>query len=161
MTYYDQIAKGYNRLHGEEQIKKAKIVLQHIKPKPDDFLLDIGCGTGISTELFKCNKLGIDPAKELLKQAKFPTINTGAESLPLKDNTFDTIISLTAIHNFKDIKRGIKEMLRVGKQSCKYGVSVLKKSSKAKTIDTLIKKNFKIIKTIDEGKDTIYILKKK
>src|SRR3989338_6779840 len=47
---YKHIAKSYNELHQEEQLKKLAIIKQNIKIIPP--LLDIGCGTGISTNYF-------------------------------------------------------------------------------------------------------------
>ena len=51
MQYYNKIAKSYNGLYKEEQLKKVDIILKHIKPKGK--LLDIGSGTGISTKPFE------------------------------------------------------------------------------------------------------------
>ena len=47
---YNKIAKSYNELHKEEQIKKLEIIKKNIKIIPP--LLDVGCGTGISTNYF-------------------------------------------------------------------------------------------------------------
>ena len=51
MDYYSSIAKGYDELHKEEQLKKLQIIAKHIKPK--GLLLDIGAGTGISTSFLR------------------------------------------------------------------------------------------------------------
>ena len=47
---YNHIAKSYNELHKEEQIKKLDIIKKNIKIISP--LLDVGCGTGISTNYF-------------------------------------------------------------------------------------------------------------
>src|SRR3989338_10125871 len=123
--YYNSIAKGYNELHGEEQKKKLAILKKFFKPKKTDKLLDVGCGTGISSE-WECKVVGVDPAQELLKQSKTKIICASAESLPFEDNEFDYVISITAIQNFKNKKEGLKEIERVGKKY--FGLTVLKKS---------------------------------
>ncbi len=158
MTYYDELAESYNNLHGEEQLRKAKLILQHIKIKKSDKLLDVGCGTGIATELFPCSKQGIDPAKELVKQCSFPAIVGKAESLPFKDNSFDIVISLTAVHNFDDIEKGLNEIARVAKRD--IALSILKKSSKLKDIESTISKLFKVRERLDDVHDVIFVCSK-
>ena len=78
-----------------------------------------------------------------------------AENLPFKNNSFDKVVSLTAIHNFDDISKSIKEIKRVGKRY--FGFSVLKKSSKFNLIQEEIQTNFKIKRIVDGKKDWIFI----
>lgn len=158
MTYYDQIALSYNELHGEEQLAKAKIVLQNLKISQNDSLLDVGCGTGLATELFPCKKTGIDPSAELLKSADFETVVGKAESLPFPDDSFDIVISLTAVHNFDNPRKGLEEMKRVSRRD--IVISVLKKSSKFADIEKCINELFKIRKRVEEAHDVIFFCKK-
>jgi len=158
MGYYDEIAKSYDELHGEEQKQKAKIILANLEIKPSDKLLDIGCGTGIATELFPCDKTGIDPSAELLKHAKFPVKQAFAEDLPFPDKSFNIVISLTAVHNFKDIKKGLEEIQRVAKRD--IIISVLKKSIKFKEIENTIKDLFEVKSRIDALQDVIFFCRK-
>lgn len=156
---YNNIAKGYDELYGEEQKKKARLILENINLNKTDLLLDVGCGTGISTESFKCIKIGIDPSEELIKQAikRIPAIIGKGEKLPFSDNIFDLVVSLTAIHNFEDFKQGIKEMKRVCKKDGMIIITILKKSAKSEAIKKEIIKELKLIKEIDEEKDIISI----
>lgn len=168
MNYYDEISKGYNELHKEEQLKKLKIILEEIKIlkiKPTK-TLDVGCGTGISSNLPGKVK-GIDPSKELINIAKKTTNNSNtsfqvgeAESLPFKDFEFDLVISLTAAQNFNSIKKAIEEIKRVSKNNATIIVSILKKSKKVDELKKELSKNLNIKKTIEEDKDIIYITKK-
>lgn len=153
MTYYDKISKGYNELHGEEQLKKVNIILKNIKIKKNTKLLDVGCGTGFYHQLFDCNTIGIDPSEELLKQCESKTVKGHAENLPFRDKEFDIVISITAVHNFNDIEKGLDEIKRVGK---KYVLTLLRKSKNFSKIDSLIRKKFRIKKIIMEDKDAIY-----
>jgi ubiquinone/menaquinone biosynthesis C-methylase UbiE len=155
MEYYDKIADGYDELHKEEQLKKARIIKDSLDIKKTDYLLDVGTGTGFALELFDCRKVGIDPSPKLLKKARTPVIKGKAESLPFPDKIFDIVISITAIHHFDDIEKGLKEMKRVAKD--KVAFSLLKKSKKFEDIKKLIKKNFKIEKEINEGKDLVMV----
>lgn len=155
MTYYDSIAEGYDELHKEEQLKKIRIIKDNLKIKKSDFLLDVGTGTGFALDMFNCKKIGIDPSPKLLKKANSKVIKGKAEALPFPDKTFDIVMSITAVHHFDDIKKGLKEIRRVAKDRVAF--SLLKKSSKLKEIKNLIDTFFKIKKEIDEDKDLIII----
>lgn len=149
MKYYNEIARGYNELHREEQLNKVNIIKQNIQPK--GLLLDIGAGTGISTEPFEEQAIciALDPSIEMLKQYKGMKVAAKAEFLPFKDNIFDTIISVTALHH-ADIKEALKEIKRVSKSSAQIAITMLKKSK------IPLPEEFK---KIEESKDFIYIKK--
>lgn len=158
MDYYDSISKGYEELYSQEQLNKIKIIKKLLKVKKTDKLLDVGCGTGLTTEPWPCRRYGIDPAKKLLARArqkgKIEYKPAPAERIPYPDHFFDIVMSITAIQNFKDIEKGLKEIKRVGKR--KFVLSFLKKSPKKEMIEKLIKKHFEIKKIIEEEKDLIY-----
>ncbi len=156
MDYYSKIAKSYDRLHEEEQLNKLKLISKHIKVKENELLLDIGCGTGISTRFFKCKTRGIDNSKGMLKKAGKNCIFGDAESLPFKDNMFDIVISVTAIHNFKDAEKSINEIKRVLKKNGKIVITLLKKSKNFSKIQVLLLENFDFIE-VEEEKDVIFI----
>lgn len=165
--YYDGIAKGYDELHGEEQLKKLELIGREINTdtalkdfiKPSYMLLDVGCGTGISTGFFKAKeKFGIDPSTQLINIARnnypYCEFSIGkAEKLPYNDRQFDVVISLTAIQNFDDIDKGLNEIKRVGKDH--FILTFLKKSPNHELIIDSIEKVFNVIKKVEEDKDMI------
>ena len=153
MDFYNQIAKGYDGLYLEEQSSKLSIIKSSIETGNNTKILDVGCGSGISSQ-FECRVVGVDPSIELIKQNPKPKIIGIAEMLPFKNNSFDYVISVTSIHNFKNIKKSIGEIKRVGKEN--FVFSVLKKSVKFDLINELIQKSFIIEKVVDGGKDVIY-----
>jgi len=157
MTYYDEIAEGYEELHKEEQMEKVALISKYLKPKPDELLLDVGCGTGLTTKPWKCKKIGLDPAIKLLKKAG-PGIwvNAEAEHIPFKDKTFDIVISITAIQNFHDIEKGLSEIKRVGKG--RYTISFLKAVNMRVQIEHYINKIFEVKQVIEEKKDLIFVI---
>lgn len=154
MGYYDSISAGYEELYREEQLNKLSIIKSGINIGKGSKLLDIGCGTGISSG-FNCFVVGVDPSINLLKQNSSNRKLFGiAESLPFKDGSFDYVVSVTAMHNFDSIKKSIKEIKRVCKG--KFVLSALKSSRKFSCIKKAIEKNFKIEKVIEESKDVIF-----
>ena len=161
MDFYKLISSGYNELYGEEQEIKFNIIKENLNIQNNDLLLDVGCGTGISN--FNCNIIGIDPSIELLRQNKpldhiSNRIMARAENIPFKDNTFDKVISVTSMHNFNDIEKGINEIKRVGKED--FAFSILKKSVLFDSIKRKINENFNIRKIIDGKKDWVFICSK-
>ena len=158
MDFYRLIAKNYDELYGEEQKIKHSLIKENLNIKNSDLLLDVGCGTGLFD--FNCNAVGIDPSIELLQQSSnnqnnIIKIQAKAENIPFKSNVFDKVISVTSMHNFGDIKKGIKEIKRVGKKD--FAFSILKKSNRYGFIEQIIKKNFNIKKIIDGKNDWIFI----
>ena len=156
MNYYDKIASSYNGLYSEEQRKKLRIIKEKIRIPRKTRVLDIGCGTGISSE-FENFVVGIDSSIELLKlNKKDKKILGRAESLPFKNHSFDLVISLTAIQNFDNANESLREIKRVGKKV--FVVSALKKSPKIGNIKKLIQEHFKVKEILEEEKDLIFFL---
>src|SRR3989344_4156663 len=165
-NYYNKISKSYNELYGEEQKKKMQIISKSLpkKPKPKS-ILDIGCGSGLSTPK---NQIGIDPSKELIKLHKGYNKNPNksyafvgnAEKLPFKNSQFDYVISVTVLHHCK-IRKALNEIKRVTKKrndragkkiDSKPNVilSILKKAKNFEQIEKEIKKEFEVKEKIDE-----------
>ena len=170
-TYYNEIADGYDELHEEEQLEKLEIVKSGLRELdisigPEFRILDVGCGTGISTRFWKdtkADRTGIDIAEKLITIAQKKDIEAqyfveSAEDIPFEDDIFDLVISITAIQNFKDIESSIKEMKRVAKKT--IVLSFLKKSEKEDEIRNIINKNLEIIKEAKQDKDIILFCSK-
>ncbi|MDD4878557.1 MAG: class I SAM-dependent methyltransferase [Candidatus Nanoarchaeia archaeon] len=155
--YYSSIAKGYDALHKEEQLRKLRIIARHIKPKAP--LLDIGAGTGISTSFFRVKAVALEPSEEMLKQYKGEKVIAKAESIPFPDKYFNTIISITALHH-ADIEKAIKEIKRVSNDGCIYAFTILKKAANAVEIKEKLEKAFCLEEINEDEKDYILISKK-
>ncbi len=152
---YKHIAKSYNELHKEEQIRKLEIIKKNIKIISP--LLDVGCGTGISTNYFNVESIGIDNSKEMIEQSKEGNLIYGdAEKLPFPDKTFNTVISVTAFHNFKNMEEALLEIKRVSRNN-NIAISFLKKSSKLNKFRNLLKKYFKF-KEVDCYNDVLFVM---
>lgn len=145
---YNQIAKSYNELHRQEQLNKINIIIKLLNIK-NEKVLDVGCGTAFYANLFQ-DYTGIDPSKEMLNQSKVNVVLGKGEDLPFKDNEFNTVISISAIHNFDNPIKGIKEIKRVAKN--KIAISVFKRAKNFQ----VIKNQLKEFKQFEEEKDIIF-----
>ena len=145
---YEELSKGYDELYGAEQLKKIEI----IKPYLNGKILDLGAGTGILAKHFP-NVTSLEPCKEMLAQAPEPKVLAKAEEIPFKENSFDTIVSLTALHHC-DIDKVISEIKRL---KPKYlALTILKKSKNSKDFTKKLMNNFNLEK-IEEEKDLILV----
>jgi ubiquinone/menaquinone biosynthesis C-methylase UbiE len=136
MDYYSKIAEGYNELHKREQLDKIKTIFKNVYISNEENTLDVGCGTALYAYLFR-NYKGIDPSKKMLEQSNADVRLGTAEEIPFDDNFFDNVISISAIHNFKDYKKGVEEMERVSKK--KVIITLLKKAKKFEEIREFLK----------------------
>lgn len=161
MTYYDDISEGYEELHKSEQEAKLRLIKANTAIKPGCKLLDVGCGTGLTSQFseYGCYVVGADPSFKLLKKAETNSLKNRvcaeAENLPFKNSSFDVVVSVTAIQNFRDIEKGLGEIKRVGKNL--FVLTFLKKSAKRDIIAEQINKLFKVEKEVNEDKDIIII----
>lgn len=156
--YYTKIAESYDELYGEEQLDKLRIIGSLVKLEGKT--LDVGCGTGVSTDFFSCC-IGLDPSEGLLEIAKkkYPNIEFMqgfAEHLKFSDKEFDNAISVTAAQNFSDMDSAVSEMLRVAKNI--VVITILKNSPKKERLEALIGEK---AQKHEHKKDTIYIIKKR
>ena len=171
MEYYNKIAEGYDELYKKEQLKKLELIKSLLKElkirlRKDYGILDVGCGTGISTHFWaytNADKIGIDPTEKLIKIAQHDLESQyfieKAENIPFDNESFDLVTSITAIQNFENIEKALQEIKRVAKKT--IVLTFLKKSPKKQEIIKLIKKNFKnILSQTEEEKDIIFIIKK-
>lgn len=109
-----------------------KRTLRHIDLKAGDNYLDVGCGTGTLANLVKAKYVNtlvraVDPDNTVLEVAKKKSrrnnlyiefIQSGAESLPLDDNSQSVVTSSLAFHHMptKVKKAALAEIKRVLKR---------------------------------------------
>ena len=105
---------------------EAQLILDLLKPKQGEILLDAGCGTGLFTLDFLSSGsrvVGLDISLPMLIQAAkklkghpFQMVLADVLSLPFPENTFDKIVSVTTLEFIKDAKIAVKELFRVTKK---------------------------------------------
>lgn len=113
-------------------------------------------------------QVGPNNARDFQKPVKHETINSGsemhlgylqgiAEAMPIKNKACYIVISITAVHNFFELRQGILEIRRVAKE--RVIISVLKKAKRIEEIVEIIKDNFKILKVSENMHDRFFYLK--
>ena len=131
-TYDQWFATPIGRLVKKHE---GELLLDLIKPKPGDLILDAGCGTGVFTlDLlhFGCPIIGIDLSMPMLLRAKqkahgypFRIVRADLLNLPFSANSFDKVISVTALEFIEDGRRAIEELFRVTKRGGSLVVATL------------------------------------
>ncbi len=177
--FYNELSESYDALYKQEQFNKYGVVVNNLK----GYILDLGCGSGLLIEFLikKCinfkSYVGIDNSKRLIEIARkkirefFKSNNKNKQIILIESEAekfnydqllqtlnikkFDTIVSFTAIHHFKDLN------FLLNLKCDMLIISVLKKSKRFEEITQFLKENFYVEKTIVEYHDTIYILKTK
>jgi len=126
--FYDRFSGQWeDKINDRETKKRLNIVFGRLL-KPSELknkkFLEVGCGLGyFSNRAYKLGAkvTGIDTGPNLIKINKKKTPNAkflvaSASRLPLKDNSFDIVLSTEVIEHVEDQERSIKEMIRVLKK---------------------------------------------
>jgi len=128
---FDSIAGRYDFLNhllsfGVDKYWRRK-ALKLSKVGSESILLDVACGTGdVAIEAYRQgvrNIIGADFSHNMLglfkKKSEWiegKVIQTTAEQMPFRDNTFTNITVAFGVRNFYDIKEGFKSFHRVLKK---------------------------------------------
>jgi len=125
--YFSKIYDYVNPLFYSAEMRKTVVDMAGLKE--DSFVLEVGCGTGFTTQeiarrVGEQNVVAVDITPEQMFKAvgRFRGANFvlgDAENLPFKDRTFDAAISAGSIEYWPNPQRGIEEMVRVTKKGGK------------------------------------------
>ena len=117
-TAYEQFMGRWTRAIGT-------IFLDWLAPPTDARWLDIGCGTGVFTDLIvsTCSPatvVAIDPSEPQIEIARKKAIAqrvdfrvADSQKLPFSDNTFDIVVSALVINFISNRPQALTEMCRV------------------------------------------------
>lgn len=135
LDYYNAIAGSYEALYLNEQKEKIEKLVEIVKPKPSDAILDVGAGTGLLEEALKgFNITAVEPSALADKIMEKNLENVILERKRLMDfNTdkqFDIVFSITVLQDMPADERSaaIDRMFELCKLGGKLAISVLKKS---------------------------------
>ncbi len=137
---------------------ESELILDLLKPKPSEVILDAGCGTGVFTLDFLSSGsrvIGLDISLPMLIQAgkkikgfPFKMVLGDMLNLPFQKNSFDKVVSVTTLEFIEDAKGAVEELFRVTKKGGCIVVATLnslspwasKRRAKAKERHTIFKK---------------------
>lgn len=105
---------------------ESGLILNLLKPRPGEMILDVGCGTGVFTgDILSCGALvaGLDISKPMLDRAvrkaeklKFHGVAGNMMALPFSDAVFDKVVSITALEFMENGRQAVGELFRVAKK---------------------------------------------
>lgn len=107
-------------------------VFEFLKIDSPDKLLDVGCGSGLFSNLAHIkgvNVTGIDASAPLIEQAKKRNASINflegeMEELPFDDDTFDVVCAFNSIQYAESVKNAILESKRVLKEKGKLVIMI-------------------------------------
>ncbi len=170
ISKYNSTSEFYDRRYIKIQQDKYGLILKDISLN-EKLILDAGCGTGLLFEYIfnsfeQCDMtyfhyVGVDISFNMLKRFQLKIcqkakkmkknvnlILSDLENLPLRENTFNLLLSFTSLQNLPDIIMGLKESFRVAKNRADMNFSILRKKLNIDRLNTLLKpllRNMKII----------------
>jgi SAM-dependent methyltransferase len=114
---------------GLRRLFDLSTVLLMLECRPGDRVLDLGAGSGFSSEMlarFGYHVVAIDPDLQALKYNRqrpsfdaaridgtVTVVGSTAEDLPFADGTFDGLVGLNVLHHVPDLPRATREFARV------------------------------------------------
>ncbi len=114
---------------------ETQLILDQLEPKPGEIILDVGCGTGVFTIdilLSGSQVVGLDISLPMLIQAvkklkglPFQMILADILNLPFPGNSFNKVISVTALEFIEDAKGAVEELFRVTQKGGSIVVATL------------------------------------
>jgi len=145
---YDSTSSFYDDRYKNIQNSKFQLLLRDFK-FDNKILLDAGCGTGLLFEFFlrsnqqiydeKLKYVGLDISWKMLKQFLHKITKVSSiiranlilgdiENLPFREEKIHQIFAVTSFQNLFDIEKGLRELIRVGRQGTSLNLSILGKN---------------------------------
>ncbi|MGZ3607155.1 MAG: class I SAM-dependent methyltransferase [Syntrophales bacterium] len=100
-----------------------ELILDFLNPAPGEMILDAGCGTGVFTYgiISSGSKVtGLDITFPMLRRARekaggvrFLPIRGDISTLPFREESFDKVVSITALEFIAEAKAAVAELFRV------------------------------------------------
>ena len=163
---YNSTSSFYDNRYSKIQKEKYKILFRNCNLNYKT-ILDAGCGTGLLIEYVfnlnidnikkKVKYIGIDISWKMLmnfcnksKKKDNEEINLilgDVENLPLRPDSFNLIFSITSLQNLLVIKKGLGELIRVGKKDSLLKLSILRKQLQIDDLVAYLKTHTMDLKT--------------
>lgn len=112
--------------------REAALLIASLAPRSGETVLDVGCGTGYFTRALAHkvdgDVMGVDIKLEWVTHAHRRDHKTASygvadgRDLPYRDNSFDLVVSITALCFIDEEHSAIKEMVRVARRRIAIGL---------------------------------------
>ena len=113
--------------------QEYRLIASLLAPRPNETLLDVGCGTGYFTRRFAAtaaegNVVGADIDANTLRFAAghsergISFVAADARRLPFRDGSFDVVVGITSLCFIREEKQALREMLRVSRRRVVLGL---------------------------------------
>ncbi len=168
-TRFSETVQNYNQYRPSYPQKLIEWIIAASMIKPKDTIVDIGCGTGISTRLFAdkgFKVIGVDPNADMLEDARkrggdILYQKGDAENSNVSNNSANLIVSAQAFHWF-NIDNTMKELKRVLKPNgfCCAFWNVRKQNLLTKGYEAIIRKYSGDYEKTVKASATIELIKK-
>ncbi|MBE2226097.1 MAG: methyltransferase domain-containing protein [Ignavibacteria bacterium] len=127
----DKFYNHPNRLFRFIENKRIRVLITEADIRPDDNVLEVGCGAGHILERINCGRLtGIDISPVQIQRAKArlgskaKLIEAEGERLPFPDQSFERILCTEVFEHVLEPEKLLKEMKRVLKDDGIISLSV-------------------------------------
>jgi ubiquinone/menaquinone biosynthesis C-methylase UbiE len=122
---YNKIAQKYNDRYSEDDYNSIKnFLLSYVRKYSPGKILEVGCGTGFWIKYlreFNYNAFGCDNSIKMLEESRLAgnknIFLSAAEELSVKENSFDMIFCINALHHFKDQEKFICDVSKLVKKN--------------------------------------------
>ena len=96
--------------------------------RPEDSVLEVGCGAGMLARLLRCRYVGVDYSPAMVDRFStlhpLPALVGAADELPFRDHCFDKVFAFSVFQYFPDpdyAARALGEMCRVARRAVFVG----------------------------------------
>ena len=124
---FDKIAENYATSEVHSMSPTIRLLHRFVNLVSGASVCDVACGAGHLALSFATSAgrlVGVDPSPSMLdafrrlageRGREVETVEAYAESIPLRGNQFDLVVSRLAPHHFGDVDRAVAEMARLMK----------------------------------------------
>lgn len=143
--------------------KRADSIVEALKLRPNERVLDVGCGSGYVIKRMRASHMiGVDLSDTALKMARqnlvgmenVSLVKADAASLPFDDCSFDKIVCADVLEHVPDPRNAMREIERVANRGATIIIALPNESMQRGIVRLLRKAGFSgMLKGVDEHRE--------